>query len=156
MGKIISTDWYKHLIEECRAILSETHFSASICLLEGKWQLGKRITEEELNSKRAGYGKKIVEMVAKELNISSAGLWKCVQFYKKFPEKQFDLVVPKLDVGTKTPTWHLVCQKILPQSKDNEIIESICEHINLICLKCRKRFNMNELNSNETQRNKIY
>lgn len=138
--ELVKQDWYEELLGECRAILSESRFVVSMEVLKGKWELGRTVATGE----RAEYGKKIVEQLAKDLDISGQTLWKCIQFYKKFPLGDFQEVLPKLETGTKTPTWHLVCQHILPKQKEGEVSEE-CQHSNLLCLKCRKKFNKNEL-----------
>ena len=136
-------DWFVELIGELKAILSEAHFSVSVELIKGKWLLGQRIEEEEKNFQRSGYGKKIVETLAKELDMSEQNLWKCIQFYKKFPQKQFESVVGLLGEG-KTPSWHKICLEILPSHR-GALNAPQCVHNNLLCLKCRKRFKKGEI-----------
>ncbi|MCX6806893.1 MAG: DUF1016 N-terminal domain-containing protein [Candidatus Berkelbacteria bacterium] len=131
------------MIEELKAILSEAHFSASIEVIKGKWELGRRIEEETKNFQRAGYGKKIVEVLSTALDMSDQTLWKCIQFYKKFPEKKFESVVGRLGDG-KTPSWHKICLDILPSHRE-AITSSQCHHNNLLCLNCRKRFKKGEI-----------
>ena len=138
-----NSDWYTELIEECKAILSEGHFAANLEILKTKWELGRRVEEEQKNFSRAGYGRKVIEILAKELDIADSSLWKCIQFYKKFPEKKFDNVICQLGDG-KTPSWHKVCLEILPAHKEQEENQR-CAHNNLLCLKCRKRFKRGEI-----------
>lgn len=140
-------EFYIELVSECKAILSEAHFAVQAELLKGKWEIGRRIVQDELEFQRAGYGEKVVEILSVALEISPQTLWKCIQFYKRFSEKEFDTVIQKIQIDGKTPSWYKVCREVLPvHIKHNIALE--CEHDNLICLKCRKRFTMRELNNN--------
>lgn len=144
---LITTEWYEELVEECKAILSEAHFAVQTELLKGKWEIGKRIVQDELQFERAGYGEKVVEVLSVALEVSPQTLWKCIQFYKRFSEPEFNTVIDKIQIDGKTPSWFKVCQEILPvHIEHNTVLE--CEHDNLMCLKCRKRFTMRELKSN--------
>jgi hypothetical protein len=148
---ITELEWYQELVEELRAIIVETRFNSTVELLRGKWELGKRITEEELNFQRAGYGDRMVETIAKDLGISPVHLWKCIQFYKKFPEKTFEEVLQKLP-GGKAISWYKVSTLYLPKhkeevkkEKDLEELQKNCPHEKLKCTKCKKEFDWFEL-----------
>ena len=141
---LITTEWYTELIDECKAILSEAHFAVQTEMLKGKWEIGKRIVQDELQFERAGYGEKVVEVLSRELEVSPQTLWKCIQFYKRFNEDTFDPVINRIQIDGKTPSWYRVCKEILPvHIEHNTILE--CTHDNLICLKCRKRFSLREI-----------
>jgi len=144
-------EWYSNLVEECRAIIVETRFNSAMELLRGKWELGKRITEEELEFERAGYGEKIIETLAKDLGISAVHLWKCIQFYKKFPKERFDYVISELPEG-KNLTWYKIYSQYLPKhkeeiekEKEREELQQNCPHSVLRCVQCKKEFNFEEL-----------
>uniref|UniRef100_A0A7V3JAP4 DUF1016 family protein n=1 Tax=candidate division CPR3 bacterium TaxID=2268181 RepID=A0A7V3JAP4_UNCC3 len=144
-------DWYQALCEECRAIITETMFNSRIELLRGKWELGKKIIEEELNFQKAGYGEKIVETLAKDLGMSAVHLWKCLQFYKKFPKERFEDVINELPEG-KSISWYKIYTQYLPKhidemEKEKEIEETQenCNHDVLKCTKCKKEFRYPEL-----------
>jgi len=144
-------EWYNNLVEECQAIIVETKFNSAMELLRGKWELGKRVTEEELEFERAGYGKKIIETLAKDIGISAVHLWKCVQFYKKFPKERFEDVISELPEG-KNISWHKVYTQYLPKhideikkEKEIEEIQQKCSHSVLKCVHCKKEFNFEEL-----------
>jgi hypothetical protein len=144
-------EWYQELCEECRAIIVETRFNSAVELLRGKWELGKRVTEEELNFQRAGYGEKIVEILAKDLGMSAVHLWKCIQFYKKFPKERFEDVISELPEG-KSISWYKVYTQYLPkhkeeieEEKETEELQQNCSHRILRCVQCKKEFNFEEL-----------
>ncbi|WP_392447159.1 YhcG family protein [Capnocytophaga canis] len=62
------------------------------------WQVGKRINEDVLNNERATYGKRIVPMIANELeskygrNFTEKNIRRMMQFAEVFPD--FQIVVP--------------------------------------------------------------
>lgn len=139
MKDLIKSDWYDELIEDCRAIIAEAHFSVQTELLKGKWEIGKRIMQDELQLERAGYGEQVVEALSGPLEVSPQTLWKCIQFYKKFKFEDFSEVMPKIEIDGKTPSWYRVCREVLPEHKQNNDL-SECKHEQLMCLKCRKHF----------------
>ncbi|MCK4359343.1 MAG: hypothetical protein KAW92_11505 [Candidatus Cloacimonetes bacterium] len=55
-------------------------------LVKTKHEIGKRINEDELKFKKPKYGNKRVENLAKDLDISRADLYYCIQFAKKYPD----------------------------------------------------------------------
>ena len=113
--------------------------------------MGKRINEEELNFKRAGWGEKVVETIAEDLEMSAVHIWKCVQFYKKFELKEWDDVAEKLPKG-KAVTWFSICQDVLPKGQTEKEREAktkekqgSCGHNRFKCLECGAQFFLEEL-----------
>lgn len=105
-------EWYQALIDECKAIITEAIFTSRWALVEGYHNLGKRITEESDNFKRAEiYGEKIVQRVALSLNISKRTLWYAIQFYDTYPD------LSQVPEG-KNITWKKLILKYLPIHKD--------------------------------------
>jgi hypothetical protein len=150
-------EWYQLLVEQCRAIIVETRFKSAIDLLEGKWRLGKEVWENKMNFERAGYGEKMVETLAKDIGISASHLYKCIEFYKKFPAEDFEQVIPKLPAEEgKAISWYKLCQKYLPETKEEIEIkqmkeqeklerQQLCPHTILVCKICKKEFTTDEL-----------
>ncbi|MGA2318330.1 MAG: DUF1016 N-terminal domain-containing protein [Thermodesulfobacteriota bacterium] len=58
------------------------------------WRVGKRIRQDILKEKRAGYGEQIVSAVSRELaaefgqGFSEKNLWHMIRFVEVFPEEQ--------------------------------------------------------------------
>jgi len=147
----IEDEKYGVLVEECQAIIIETLTKSRIDLLEGKWLLGKKIVEEEMNFEKGVYGKRTVQHLAKDLRISDTHLYKIIQFYKKYQLENFDAVAQQLPEG-KNITWYLLCQKYLPKpkeelEKEKEIQkkQEECSHTILVCKECKKEFKLEEL-----------
>lgn len=141
-GEIEEKEWYQYLLEELRSILVEHRFNSAIELLKGKWLLGGRVIEEEANFERFGYGERATAILAQDLGMSSSHLYKCIQFYKRFPKAIFEEVLEVLPMG-KNISWYKVCQELLPKSRgetdrEREILDKQeqCLHSKLKCLDC--------------------
>lgn len=103
-------DWYKSMVEDCQAVITEAVFTSNWTLVEGYHQLGKRISEEKANFDKAGlYGQKITTQVSLSLGKSVRTIERAVQFYDKYPDLQL------LPDG-KNVTWHKVVNKYLPKT----------------------------------------
>lgn len=107
--------WYEHLVKECKAIITEATFNSRWALVEGYWNLGKRINEEQNFKREEIYGKKIVQGLAESLGISERTIWYALQAYDKFPDLQ------QIPEG-KNITWNKLITKYLPQIKENSIV----------------------------------
>ena len=83
---IRAEEWYDVMIDESKSILTERGYNIKVELIHLKWELGNRVFKEKGNFERFGYGKKIVETVAGDLNISRTELFYCIQFAEKYPE----------------------------------------------------------------------
>jgi len=55
--ELITQDWYKVLVNDCKVIITETRFISRWALIEGYWNLGKRIREDD-NIKKLDSDKK--------------------------------------------------------------------------------------------------
>ena len=83
----------RNLIAESRQQVAITVNSAMSMLY---WQIGKRINEEVLQHKRAGYGKEIVVSLARQLEAEYGKGWgekqlrHCLRFAEAFPD--FEIV----------------------------------------------------------------
>jgi len=104
----IQAEWYAALIEECRAIITETIFNSRWALVEGYHALGERILQEHDNFERSKiYGEKIVSGLKESLGVSGNTIWRAMQFAKKYPDLN---TVPE----GKNITWNKLCNRYLP------------------------------------------
>lgn len=100
--ELINSQWYKSLIEDCKSIITEAIFNSRWALVEGYWNLGKRISEENNNFNRSKiYGQKILQDLAESLNISERTIYYALQAYDKYPE------LDKVPKG-KNITWKML------------------------------------------------
>jgi len=80
---------YKTLREDISYLLQKAKLQAYKAVdnirVQTYWQIGERITREELKEGRADYGKKVVPLLAQDLGFSRADLFRMVQFYKVYP-----------------------------------------------------------------------
>ena len=71
-----ASDDYIALKEECQSILTEKFVIAQSEWIGAKWEVGKLIFEDNHRMKReAIYGKKVIETLADDLNVSASNLW---------------------------------------------------------------------------------
>ena len=105
MNEITKNEWYEALVEECKAIITEAVFTSRWALVEGYWELGKRIREDSDKMPIT----KLLQRVGVDIGKSHSTLWYAVQFYDKFP---------KLDTlpGGKNVSWRKVIE-LLPAPK---------------------------------------
>ncbi len=140
---------YEIFLEELKAIITEKLFNSRLELIQCKWELGKRVLEEEKNL--SNYGDKVVEKIAEDIKMSSVGLWKCIQFYKKYPQETFEEVVSLLPEG-KNISWYQITTKVLPEHKDEKVEkekllqkQELCPHLKVRCANCKKELTLEEL-----------
>lgn len=110
MNKVIINDWYKSLLED----LKKLEYTGIVLT---KWNIGKRIVEEFEKLGKPEYGNKRVENLAKDLGGSSADLYKCIQFARKYPK----IVTPLQNLS-----WRDIVNNYLPDVKqhDRKILSS--------------------------------
>ena len=122
-------DWYQYLIEECKAIITETRFNANVELIRGKWEMGRRIYQEHDRMERSSvYGKEIVQSIANDLGVSGTTIWQSIQFYKEYAYDSFDELMDSEPFG-KSITWSEITKQHLGSSsvdddEDGEAIEA--------------------------------
>jgi len=130
-----SEEWYKSLVDSCRADIVEGFFAAQMELIRSKWMLGDRIVQSEarlnVKFKKDKYystrGENVVEYLAKDIGkISTRELRRCIQFRLKYPEfvmhDQFiELNFDKYFLKDgKNISWYKICNKYLPAPKEDK------------------------------------
>lgn len=117
MKEIINRGWYKELVDECKEIITEAVFTSRWALVEGYWNLGKRISEENDNFERAKiYGEKILQGLAESLDISERTIYYAVQTFKKYPDIQ------QIPEG-KNISWNKLITQYLLERKEEKVLE---------------------------------
>src|SRR4030042_5918806 len=106
--QIINQEWYQLLIEECKAIITEAVFTSRWSLVEGYWNLGKRIRDEQNLKRQDIYGKKILSGLSNSIGVGERTVYRAIQAYDKFPD------INKLPEG-KNITWNKLITKYLPE-----------------------------------------
>jgi len=97
-------DWYKKLIFDLKKLV----FIGTIKI---KWEIGKRIIEDELKFSKAKYGNKTVENIAKDLKISSREIWYYIQFAKKC-DNVAEFMYKR---------WNWIVHNYLPEHKEEQL-----------------------------------
>ena len=115
MGKELeSQEWYQALIEECKAIITEAVFTSRWALVEGYWNLGKRIREDVNFQEYAKGNKTSVQQVAQNIGTSERTLYYALQAFDQYPD------IDKLPEG-KNITWKKLITKYLPAPKEKPL-----------------------------------
>jgi hypothetical protein len=130
--EIISQDWFKGLIEECDALLVETHCNSHWILLEGYHKLGVLIIQEKENFENNGYGQKIVQLVANSLHKSERTIYNAIQLAEQYPDMN------TLPEG-KAITWSKMCKKYLLANTESCCHPEYKKVTTEYCVKCGKR-----------------
>ena len=122
-------DWYEELVEDCTNIVKESIFSSNWALIEGYWELGKRICEEVNFKREETYGKKILTGLSESIGVGIRDIYRAIKLYNKYPN------ISKLPEG-KLITWNKLVTKYLPDKAGEEVK---CVHSPItVCKFCRK------------------
>ena len=142
-------EWYVALLEELKAIITESVFISRIELLRGKWLVGQRIVQDKNYEKIQGQQgqQSFIQNVARDLDRSNSDVYACVKFYEKYTEANFSNTLEKLPEG-KNISWHKMVNKYLPDKKrrkKREKEQEECKHDGYLkCLSCQKIFKVAE------------
>lgn len=88
-----------NFIEECKAIVVESSFASRWAEIEGMWELGKRISEENISLKD-------IKRLAYEIEKDEETILKAILFFKRFPDLSY---LP----GGKAISWRGICEDYL-------------------------------------------
>lgn len=99
--------WYKPLIDDCKAILTEATFTSRWVLIEGYWNLGQRIRQE------GDKVTKITASIAASLDVSERTVYYALKLYDKYPD------INKLPEG-KSISWTKLVNKYLPENGETK------------------------------------
>jgi len=105
---MLSTDWYKSLLDDVSSTLSEAVFASRMTLIEGYHAVGARLRQEEDRMPMT----ELVHQCAVDMGVKPRKLWYAIQFFDTFPDMN------KLPEG-KNISWTKIKTKYLP-SKTKE------------------------------------
>lgn len=109
----LDINWYNELIEDCKTIIIETSFASRWALVEGYWNIGKRL-REDLNFERYSREQpELLKRVAENLKMSERTLYYAMQFFDKFPDLNM------LPEG-KDVSWKKIVTKYLPEAREGK------------------------------------
>jgi N6-adenosine-specific RNA methylase IME4 len=101
LNELVDQSWYQEMI---RDIKTHTHFK----IIEAKHYFGKRISEERQRQKIEEGDFYFIEQVSEDLQTSKSEIYRCIQFYKKYPE---------LSPNQRQLSWDYIKKKELPTPK---------------------------------------
>ena len=109
--EIPAKERYNILLDDLTDIIKETIYVCRDAQIKMKWEVGKRIIQEFQAGGHVDY-KAICQRLEKDMKISKAEFYRCIQFAEKFPELEN---VWKLPEG-KNLSWNKIKQKYLPDA----------------------------------------
>ena len=133
---LTNEDWYNALLDDCKSIAVERSFRSRMEILEGKWELGERIIQDNENfEKRNIRGENVIENLSKNLGASKSDLWDCVKTYKesiaKYEADTFDKFISVIPEG-KNLSWYKWRQEHLGNRGEKKKTISTAYKINKI------------------------
>lgn len=130
--KLIKSEAFQALEEDCKSIMSEGIFVYRQTLLSTYHLLGKRIIEE-LETNKSIKEQELRSYMTRSLKLSDRTLRRAIQFARKFKN------IEDLPDG-KNASWGKVCNIYLSDKEDEEKEECNHEWITVIkCKHCKKR-----------------
>ena len=120
-NQLRSQDWIESIIEDCHAIVVERRFNASMEVIEGKWEIGKRIVKDSNYQKYLKGSGKLISELAQDIGLSQSDLYDCIKIYEMFDK--FSNVLETFD---KTVTWFKVRQKYLGKRDEKKGTPLVC------------------------------
>lgn len=106
-------EWYAALVEECKAIVTESVFTSRWALVEGYHQLGERIvTDGNFQKFAKGNGQWFADLRSK-IGVSESTLYRAIQFYELYPR------LDEVPEG-KNISWNKIITKYLPKPEGEE------------------------------------
>ena len=117
MGKEVQTqEWYKHLVDQCKAIIIERTFRSRIEIVEGKHELGELICTDKNFKKLPGSKDANLKELFDNIGIGRSDGYYCVQFYEKYPK--LSTLVDRLE--KQEVVWYKIRDIYLPAPKVNK------------------------------------
>lgn len=121
--------WYKNLVEEAQALITEAVFVSRWALVEGYWNLGKLIREDSNVEKYAKGSAGFLQDLAISIGISERTLYYALQAYDKYPR------IERIPDG-KNISWNKLIKNYLTESSSTN-----SEKKNMIeCPNCGHQF----------------
>ncbi len=114
---IVLSEQFQALVDECKAIITETIFNHRDVLIQGYHTLGKTVATNEAYQKYAKDNKSSLQDLAKTVGISPRTLYYCVQVYEKYPDTSL------LPEG-KNLSWSKLITKYLPKHIEIDGVKS--------------------------------
>jgi hypothetical protein len=121
-------------VEECKAIVTEAVFNSRWSLVEGYWNLGKRV-REEFGEKT--YGQKIAQGLAESIGVSERTINYAVEAYDKYPQ------LDTLPEG-KNISWNKLITKYLTVKTEAPTANVMVVDNKVICPVCGYKFDINQ------------
>ena len=78
---LVSENWYKEMVGDCRAILVERVFNSRHELILAKGEIGERIYNDPNYNQEIQSNAKFTQQMAHDIRLSASETRRCIQFY---------------------------------------------------------------------------
>lgn len=113
-----NNEWMDILKQDVSVIITEKVFNSNMEMIEGYHEAGYRIwTDLQLEDREQVYGKKIVQSLAKSLNLGTRKLYTMIQSGKKYGSLLPDL--------PKNITWAKYVRDFVSEGKTEEALPAL-------------------------------
>lgn len=108
-------EWYECLIDECKTIVVERQFRASMEAIECWHEVGKRISSDKGYQKFAKGNVVAKQQLAHDIGVSSRTIYQSIQFYEKYPD-----LCSALQTFGKNVSWYKITAGLLNSDERGE------------------------------------
>jgi len=118
--KVSEQELYEHLVEECKAIITERVFRSRLEIILAHGEIGHLITNDPLYKKYGKQNKEFVEKLAQGIGISYSETCRSIQFWNKYHIDKSNSDSWKKFKEGKNLSWAGIKQNYLPNPQDKK------------------------------------
>ncbi len=107
------SEWYRLLVEDCKAIVTEAVHNSRWILVEGYHMLGERIVTDTNYQEYAKGNQHSLQLLAMRIKLGERTAYYAIKFYKKYP------VLNDVPEG-KNISWSKLVKTYLPEHTEKE------------------------------------
>jgi hypothetical protein len=108
-------EWYEHLVSDVQAIITERLYRSRQEIIEGWWEVGQRITNDEHYRRYADGNVQALQKLANDLGRSLSALYYALQFFRQYPD--LPAALDTFEEG-KNISWKKITVLYLPAPKE--------------------------------------
>lgn len=129
---LATSENFDHLVEEIRAIVSESRDLVTIEMIAMKYCIGEAIATHELYRKHGKNQSQLYDAIAEQVNMQSKTLAECVKLYETYPDEKPKSIAEQL--YTEHGAWRNVRKALYGDVSDAaETTDRKCKHCPIHC-----------------------
>jgi len=130
-----SEEYFQNIVEDCRAIVVERSFNSRIEIVQGKWEVGQRISVDSDYQKNGKGSGKFIEQLGEEIKLSPSDIYDCIKIYDQYPK--LNLLFDKFG---KNISWFKIREELLGRRNEKRGTDKVCYRIEGILEAFKKWF----------------